>query len=324
MMPDIPPPPESASVPLESVVNSIRSNAKSVQTARNYVDTMNAVARVCAGSMLGHALVRDCQTTFEALKHASSNLKPITLKNRITGIMGAFKMCDALKMEDTEDSAWKFWDEIHRDMLAAARVSAQTNIASPSQIDNMVTLEQILAAARSLTHDTVKQSQDKVLMTLAALVPAKRADWARLRIVDLQDAVDKDENGLVVSPTAMTLVLNVYKTARAYGRHVEEINGEPADVIRTSLATHPRAFLFVSPARPGGMSNDAFQTYFSGTFDRHMRKHVTINLLRHIWVTERIDPRRMTVLEMDEVARKMLHGLGTQRMYFLVTPPHEG
>lgn len=302
----------------DHVVTCIRGKTESPQTAKTYVGAMNAVSRVTSAPSLGHALARDYEATYRALKRASSALLPSTLKTRITGIMAAFNLCEGLRQDDRTGSARKFWGGIHRDMLATARAAAQANVATPAQIRNMVTLEEILTAARSLTHETVKQSQDKVLLTLAALVPAKRADWARLRIVKSTKAVRADENGLAVTPKSTVLVLNKYKTARTYGQHVEEILGEAADVIRVSLDAHPRTYLFTSPARTNGMTNDAFATYFSGAFDRHMRKHVTIDLLRHIWVTQSVDPRRMTVGEINELARKMLHGADTQRLYFLV------
>jgi hypothetical protein len=67
-----------------------------------------------------------------------------------------------------------------------------------------------------------------------------------------------------------------------------------------------------------GMSNDAFAKYFPNCFDRHMRKHVTVGLLRHIWVTQKNDPSRMTTYEMDELSHKMLHSTAMQRQYFMV------
>jgi hypothetical protein len=158
------------------------------------------------------------------------------------------------------------------------------------------------------------------LLTIAALVPAKRADWGCLRIVASIEDVQADENGLVVAPESTVLVLNQYKTAIAYGQHVEEISsGEAVDVICASLAAHPRTCLFVSPTHMAGMTNDAFATYFSDCFDRHMRKHITIGLLRHMWVTQRVDQRRMTAGEIDELARKMLHSTEMQRLYVIVS-----
>jgi hypothetical protein len=304
----------------DAIVTSIRANAESDQTVKTYVGAMNAVQRVAGNQSLGRALTSTYVATYRGLVHASSDLKPGTIKTRITGIMGAFKLCPALAEEDANGSAREFWSGHHRAKLADVRAAASSNLATPEQVKNMVTLPQILKAARSLTHATLKQSQDKVLLMIAALVPAKRADWARLRIVKSLAAVEDTENALLVKPGEMKLVLNMYKTCRTYGRHVEDIDGEAAETIRASLAAHPRTHLFVSPARANGMSNDAFATYLSGAFDRHMRKHVTVDLLRHIWVTQSVDPRKMTVKEIDELARKMLHGADTQRLYFLVSP----
>lgn len=302
----------------ETVIASIRSKCESVQTAKGYVTAMNAAARASSADCASRALIRDREQTYRALVGADSALAERTRTTRITGIVAAFNLCGALSAGDSGGQARAFWDELHREHQAAASQRAKSNVVSSTQVENMVTLGQILRAARSLTHDTLVQSQDKVLLTVAALVPAKRADWGRLRVTRSPEDVQPHENGIAVRSKRVVLVLTKYKTARTYGRHEEEIEGEAADVIRASLKAHPRASLFTSPARPQGMSNDAFATYFSRTFEAHMRKHVTINLLRHIWVTQRIDPKRMTVNEIEEVARKMLHGVNTQRLYFLV------
>jgi hypothetical protein len=185
---------------------------------------------------MGHALAVTYAATYRDLVRSTAHLKPGTLKTRITGIMGAFKLCPLLAAEDIDGKARKFWGDHHRSKLADARAAASSNIATPAQVDNMVTLPEILRAARSLTHSSVKQSQDKVLLTLAALVPAKRADWARLRIVKSIAEVDDAEDALVVRPAWMTLGLNRYKTSKTYGRHVEDIDGEAFETVRDSLA----------------------------------------------------------------------------------------
>ena len=299
----------------DCAIRCLREKCESVCTVKNYI---GAVRRANPDApTLGHALVQDCEATFKGLERICE--KPTTLKNRITGIMGTFKRCEHLQQDDGDGLARKFWGDIHLGMLESQKQRARFNLATPKQLENTVELDAILAAARTLDHWCLKQSQDKVLLTIAALVPAKRADWGCLRFVNSVEDVDPDENALVVTSERIVLVLNKYKTASAYGRHVEEIeSAEVAGVIRTSLATHPRTCLFVSPAHMIGMTNDAFATYFSDCFDRHMRKHVTVGLLRHMWVTQKIDPRRMTTHEMDELSHKMLHSTEMQRLYFMV------
>jgi hypothetical protein len=305
-------------VTLESVSKCIRSKFASASTVRSYLDAINSVIRANPDApSLGHALVSDHKRTFEALKCAHAHLKEKSLLTRISGVMGTFKVSEQLQQVDDNGLAREFWGGILKDMREKERLRAQDNTITPEQLKNSVPLEEVLAAARTLDHWSLKQSQDKVLLSLAALVPAKRADWGGLRIVAALEDAQADENALVVTSESIVLVLNKYKTAKDYGQYVEEISGEAADVIRTSLAEHPRTHLFLSP-RKKGMTNDAFSTYVSDCFDRHMRKHITVDLLRHMWVTQRVDQRRMTVGECAELAHKMLHSLEQQKMYFMV------
>lgn len=312
--------PVGVSTTYDTVVGDIRANAGSPQTAKTYVGAMNAIRRVAGSLTIGQALTRDYRATFRDLLTCSKDLSAGTIKTRITGIVGSFKLCKSLADEDASGAAREFWKEHHDTHLSSVRAAAASNFATEAQTKNMVKLTKVLKTARSMSHHSLKQSLDKVLLTIAALVPAKRADWGRLRIVQSSSDATDDENALVVTPSSVTLILNRYKTFKAYGKHVEEIIGEAADEIRNSLAAHPRLYLFVSPERPNGMTNEAFSSYLSGTFDRNMRKHVTVDLLRHIWVTDSVDPRRMTVQQINEFARKMLHGADTQSLYFLVKP----
>ena len=308
----------SAAACAADCIKCLRENCVSASTLKNYIGSLNAVKRANSDApTLGHALVRDREATFKGLERICE--KPITLKTRITGIMGTFKRCEHLQKHDEDGSARKFWGDIHLRMLDSQNQSARCNLATPKQLENTVKLEDVLAAARTLDHWCLKQSQDKVLLTIAALVPAKRADWGCLRIVQSIEDVGPDENALVVTSESIVLVLNRYKTAHAYGQHVEEIGSyEAVGVIRASLATHPRTHLFVSPAHMIGMTNDAFATYFSDCFDRHMRKHVTVGLLRHMWVTQKVDHRHMTRDEIDQLSHQMLHSTEMQGQYFMV------
>lgn len=191
---------------LECAIKCIREKCDSASTVKNNVGAMNAVIRANpSATSLENALVRDRKETFEALKGICG--KPVTLKTRmrITGIMGTFRRCEELQQDDKDGLARRFWGNIHRGMLEDQKLSAQNNTITPrpAQIKNVVPLEEILAAARTLDHWSLKQSQDKVLLTIAALVPAKRADWGCLRIVASIEDVQADENGLVVAPKAL-------------------------------------------------------------------------------------------------------------------------
>jgi hypothetical protein len=112
---------------------------------------MNAVIRANpSATSVGNALVRDRKETFEALKGICG--KPVTLKTRITGIMGTFRRCEELQQDDEDGLARRFWGNIHRGMLEDQKLSAQNNTITPAQIKNVVPLEEILAAARTLDH----------------------------------------------------------------------------------------------------------------------------------------------------------------------------
>jgi hypothetical protein len=108
--------------------------------------------------------------------------------------------------------------------------------------------------------------------------------------------------------------MNLYKTSK-YHQTVEE--DLPASLVRdieTSLARWPREYVFrKDDGKP--MSNNTYSAFVKKTFEEFFGRGTGVSLLRHIYITEKLDFDDMTIEEQNEEAKLMLHTTGLQRQY---------
>lgn len=126
------------------------------------------------------------------------------------------------------------------------------------------------------------------------------------------------------------LVLQVYKTAQRYSTFVEQLPERLHTDILLSLQLYPRRFLLVQqrsdPLRPlqapGYENNNSYTQMFIRNFRSHFNgRGMGCSMLRHVFVTEKIDPGRLTVREQRDFAKRMLHSHVQQMEYRWVNTP---
>jgi hypothetical protein len=217
------------------------------------------------------------------------------------------------------------WRAALRDIAESNKEASKTNVLTDEMRARWTTFDEIsdLAsrrAASSDAHSDEAASQLTVLLSMFAHVPPKRADYGSLHIVADEVALGERKNGMVV-PTAKTkacrLVLDSYKTRKVYGRFVEDMPPPVCTEIRESLRRYPRAYLLTGRAGEP-LSNDAFSKRVRSTFERLIGVPVGVNSLRHMWITQRINPSSQTIAEMEAVAASMMHHRDMQAFYRLV------
>lgn len=159
-------------------------------------------------------------------------------------------------------------------------------------------------------------SQDIVMMAMYAFLAPKRRDLGKIHIVQKEDEIPKDENGIVIPKVGAKgkLILNEYKTANTYGHFEEALPNELTLIIKASLAAYPRPFLFCGPLCKH-LSDRAYGTRVSDVMDRHMDKKLTANDLRHLFITQRIKLDSVTHAERSEIASSMMHSPTVQLEY---------
>jgi hypothetical protein len=223
------------------------------------------------------------------------------------------------------DGCAVYWRARMGDAIQASAELAANNVASPELLKKWIQYDTIKTKVDELLasegHADNRMSQDIVLLAVYAHLPPKRADLGKVRIVQRQEDIASDENGVVIPEQGDKgmLILNEYKTAKTYGRFEEVLSEELTLIIKASLAAHPRSFLFVGP-RDKPLSDSNYSTRVGNVMDRHMDKRLTVNDLRHMYVTqmEHMHVQTMTLARRAEIAHSMMHKSGVHMDYVRV------
>lgn len=275
-----------------------------------YMGTLTTTARV-AGADSIRSLLAHPEKNFAKIK--AHHAKESSLKQVLTVLCSVVKACPHM----CSPRAAVRWNAHHAAYLRIVEAQRKNNVVTSEEAAKLVDLDVIRRAASTLTHGDMQSSQDKVLLTIAGHVPAKRADLGEVRVVRSMAAVAEGENAIVVPAAGpLTFVFQTYKTASKYGKHVEEVPEGVGKEIRESLRLFPRAFL-LAKANGASLNNNAYTQRLKTVTKRCIGVPIGVNTLRHIWVMS-IDHKKQTIQEIEDIARKMMHRPDTQRQYFVV------
>jgi hypothetical protein len=112
------------------------------------------------------------------------------------------------------------------------------------------------------------------------------------------------------------LVMYEYKTFKTYGRFVETLPKTVATALRDSLAAFPRKYVFEQKDEP--MNEHQYGRFVVQTFKRCVKKEAGINTIRHSYITQMVDTKKMTIAEQHALAASMCHSYAMQQKYVMV------
>lgn len=314
------------------VIEAIESAAKSghiAETTRENLErTLRSIGSICGTVGFAYAIVRRPDNLLACMRERWSNVR--TFRTRVSACVSALKWDATLGSDKTR----AFWKKAFHDANAESHEAEQNNILTDREAASMPTFEDLEAAvdhAARVRKSSKLGSQQHLITLMAARVPPKRADYGKLRIVDNIDRVEANENYMVVPNDArrpVTLVLQTYKTSKAYGRYEESMPRSVGRAIRESLAVFPRTYLFENAKDTPFQSKQSWGKWIATAFQRHMpssdaAKRVTTNGLRKLWVQTFADPNRFTLAQQAQLARAMLHHPHTQQAHYIhIQPSH--
>ncbi len=316
---------------LQDVVNDHHRQQGTQPTATAKMSTKNANKK-----RLGiYDILARPDASYAMLRHAYPNVN--TRKNMLTLILTLFRHSPELSSALPDEAAR--WRKFHADMSGFQAARAAKNEPSARQLAGYVPMDDIVARYRELRRgkqETLAASQELILMSIAASVPPKRCDYTAMRVVDSEAAMmgRNDENYVVIPPPPprKTLhsrpsskkllllprrayfVFNKYKTQATYGRVDQPLPPELEEDIRTSLRRYPRAYLFVNRFNEPFSSNNGFGKFAARVFEKHLGRHMGPSMLRHIYISDRVDLNESGEALAD-VATLMMHSKNVQQQY---------
>ena len=279
----------------------------------------------------------DLSTMLRSAKRSNDILQKkyesvVTRRNVIDAVMSVYLHNPKLAKE--QSTAYEAWARKQRVLRGLVQKGRENNRMTPELKAKYIDLKETRGVAEKL-HKVIlatgeptgklqklskyRLSQDYLLLLLMVDVPPKRADLGELRVVRGPQAAPKNGNYVSVPDKGQaTLVLRDFKTAKKYTRIEDVLPDHVSEAIRESLSMFPRAYLFTSYTGDQPLSAGVYADMVKRVFKRHTGKPAGINALRHAYITQMADHGKVTLGELNAMAKSMGHSPAMQNQYQVV------
>ena len=283
------------------------------KTRENYLSRLRgllAKVPVALDTILTHP-----DTHYPQIQKAYPSLT--TRKNVLTAILVLFRETESLNKDHA--TAYAKWKKLHDDLTRHQNAKIRRSEPEDKQVEKYTSYEEIEKKYEELKkrgpHDTERHSMQYLLLSILVHLRPKRADLGAIKLFYEQDPRKTDMNYIVIRKKgASYLVMNIYKTTKYYSTVEEDLKEPLVKDILTSVNRWPRTYLFrKDDGEP--MSNNTYSVFVKTTFEQLFGRSTGVSLLRHIYITEKLNYDDMTLEEQEEEAKLMLHTSGLARQY---------
>jgi len=154
--------------------------------------------------------------------------------------------------------------------------------------------------------------QKYLVSALYTLQPPIRLDYGSMKIIrKLEDDDGKKNFLLVKGRNKKTFIFNDFKNKKNLGTQKQEVNSKLNSVINLWLK-YNKTDNFLMNSKGELMVENSLSKYIKKVFEP-TKKNITLNLLRHIYISENIDLE--AVKKSKELAKTMMHSTGLQEDY---------
>lgn len=155
------------------------------------------------------------------------------------------------------------------------------------------------------------------LLSFLSYLPPKRADLGNVIICNKdEDEKYKHNNRLVLKTRLKSYIaLPVHKTSSAYTDFKEIIPAAAYDCIIASIKLYPRLYLIVDTCGKPYVKNNSFSQFHKRTFQNIFGKAMGVTMMRHVYISERVEQVRLPHHQRQLVAKSMLHSQNMQSKY---------
>lgn len=206
----------------------------------------------------------------------------------------------------------------------------KTNWATMDELCNHIkTYERKIKNSGLMKKDTItKAEKDFLQQYVVAMLycgdtanhPPVRLDYSPMLVISEKDYNEKSKNNelpnemnflVVKSRNKKLFALHNYKTAKTYGIKKIPLSPKINTAVNKLLKFNKTDYLFENH-QGRAMTSNSLGKLLSSAFSP-INKNITINLIRHIFVSEKYPVEKTKEQEAD--AEKMLHSPSTQKIY---------
>lgn len=196
------------------------------------------------------------------------------------------------------------------------------NEMNQKQIDNWIPYCDIVKLwenkKATLNKDSCKEFMDFIILSLMSgiyIPPRRNLDWIELK--------HKNYNILTenyIDFENSSLVFNIYKTFKIYGRQVIQIPKELNDYLLEFSKYSSIDYLLFNDMKKNKICGSTLNCKINSIFDN---KKVGCNILRHSFISEKVLPFLPKLRELNDIAFKMGHSVATQMTYKKCNPNND-
>jgi hypothetical protein len=297
----------------EDLVYSFLSRYENLVTAKDYKNKLNTLLRQANLSQNEKGLAAYLKNPVSNYEIMLKNYPALTTRRTMLSVILA-------AISDKESPEYKQFHKYHVNVTRFVEALAKKNQATAAQKEKYVGFSDIEAKYKQLAlnnpHKTLANSQQFVLLSMVTSIPPKRADFRSICIYKTYQGETSEENYLVLRATGQPyFVFNSYKTHKTYGEIKEPLPPQLEADVRESLRRWPRAHLFVNRFGNPFANNQGYAEWVQRQFEILFGKRTGVSLIRHIYISEKLDLHKMNDEKLEKVARQMMHSKDMQRVY---------
>lgn len=239
---------------------------------------------------------------------------PLTQRAFVAAIKAVFHHNPHLK--DRMEAHWQAYTDYQNEL--SQTVTARYMAAEPSEKErkNWVPWADVLAKEHELA-TAEYGSYDHLLLAMYCLIEPLRQDYGALRVlVDKSPPDGAKGNYLVIASDGSwgKLVLNMYKTAKKYGKFERPLPVNLLAIIKANMVAQPRSYLFVDDSGKPYKKSNSFTQFSNRAFKRLFGKNFTVSLMRHSHISN-IDFNASTPGDLFATSKNMAHSISMQQLY---------
>jgi len=208
--------------------------------------------------------------------------------------------------------------KVYSDVLQKLTEKYQGQIAKNKKTDkeeaNWVNHNELLTIAKTMVKNA-PGSQRSLIAALYTFQSPTRLDYYDMEIVRKGADLKDDKNYLqVINRNKKTFIFNDYKSSSTYKTVAIPVNKQLNTVLNKYLKLNPdiKYLLRNEKNKTTPMTRNSLGKTISKIFES-TGKHITLNLIRHIYITEHIDIEKTK--EQHELAKSMMHSPQTALTY---------
>jgi hypothetical protein len=164
-----------------------------------------------------------------------------------------------------------------------------------------------------------KELTDKeaALIAIYTMIPPRRLEYRIMKLTHTLEDLDNTYNYLYINTrgTPKMLIFNEYKTASTFGIQQFPVPRNLATKLKTYIESSGLVngnFLFGKTHTKPYVS---FSSEVTGVFLKHTGKSISVNLLRHSYISSYLKRKHLSITDKTEIGAKMAHSITIQARY---------